>query len=66
MKAWHRERFAVKPGLTSSWVLSGKNAIRDFDSVAESDLEYVRNWSLTRDLRILLKTVTYLFSGQNY
>lgn len=66
LRDWHSTRFAVKPGLTSSWVLSGKNSIRDFDSVVESDLEYIRNWSLWSDLRILLKTATYLLSGKNY
>lgn len=66
LQDWHRQRFAAKPGLTSTWVLKGKNEIRDFDSIVEADLEYIRTWSLSQDLVILMKTVLYFFSGKNY
>lgn len=66
LRDWHWKRFAVKPGLTSPWVLNGKNAIRDFDDVVESDLSYIRNWSLRGDLLILFKTLRYIISGKNH
>lgn len=65
LKDWHWKRFAAKPGLTSPWVLNGKNAISDFDDVARSDLDYIRTWSLRQDLLILFKTLSYIISGQN-
>jgi len=66
LQPWHRQRFAVKPGLTSPWVLNGKNDVRDFDAIAASDLAYIRGWSLAGDLRLLLETVRYMLSGRNY
>ncbi|MDQ7844115.1 MAG: sugar transferase [Armatimonadota bacterium] len=66
LQPWHRQRFAVKPGLTSPWVLNGKNDVRDFDAIAASDLAYIRHWSLAGDLRLLLQTVRYMVSGRNY
>ena len=66
LKDSHCERFAVKPGLTSPWVLNGKNAIDDFDDIAASDLEYIRNWTLRGDLLILLRTLPYVISGNNH
>lgn len=66
LQGWHRQRFAVKPGLTSMWILNGKNAVRDFDAIVQSDLEYIRAWSVPRDLWILAQTVRYLLSGRNY
>ncbi|MGH9194897.1 MAG: sugar transferase, partial [Acidimicrobiia bacterium] len=66
LKSWHWERFAVRPGLTSPWVLNGKNAITDFDDVVRSDLKYVRNWSLRKDLQILVNTARYVLSGKNH
>jgi len=66
LKPWHYERFVVRPGLTSSWVVEGKGNVRDFDGIAASDLEYIRSWSIWRDLRILLATVLYVASGANH
>lgn len=50
------ERFAVKPGLTGLWQVSGRSLLSD-ERRMELDLEYVRNWSLVRDLRILARTL---------
>lgn len=66
LKPWHYARFRVRPGLTSSWVVNGKNSVRDFDEIVASDLAYLRNWSLGRDVRILLATLAYVASGRNY
>lgn len=56
-KSEHRRRLSVKPGITCLWQVSGRNKITSFDEWVRLDLEYIDNWSLGLDLRILLKTV---------
>ncbi len=57
-----RKRFSVKPGLTCIWQVSGRSNL-PFEKWLELDLEYIDNWSLELDLKILLKTVpAVLFS----
>lgn len=51
-----RRRFSVKPGLTCLWQISGRNKI-SFDEWMKLDMEYIDNWSLFLDLKILIKTV---------
>ena len=50
------ERFAVKPGLTGLWQVSGRSSLT-FREALDLDVEYVRRRSLALDMRILLKTV---------
>jgi len=54
---WYRRRMSVKPGLTCLWQIRGRNEIRDFKEWARLDLEYIDNWSLWLDFKILLKTI---------
>ena len=56
-KYHHRARLATKPGLTGLWQVSGRSTITDFEEVVKLDTEYINNWSLSLDLKILLKTV---------
>ena len=56
----------VKPGLTSLWVIQGKNKITDFDEIVKLDLEYIHNRSLILDLKILCKTALMVLLGKNY
>ena len=58
----YRRRISMTPGLTGMWQVSGRSDITDFDEVVRLDLEYIDNWSLTLDLKILLQTVGVLFS----
>ena len=53
----HRARLAIKPGITGLWQISGRSDITDFEQVVELDKKYIREWSMVRDLKILLKTV---------
>ena len=53
---WHRRRISIKPGITGLWQTSGRSEIDNFDDVVKLDLQYIDNWSLGLDLRILLKT----------
>ncbi|HZF02498.1 MAG TPA: sugar transferase [Methylomirabilota bacterium] len=59
----HRRRLSVKPGLTCLWQVSGRNQISDFKDWVRLDLEYIDNWSLWLDLKILLKTIPAVFIG---
>jgi exopolysaccharide biosynthesis polyprenyl glycosylphosphotransferase len=57
-----RKRLSVKPGITCIWQISGRNHI-SFDRWMQMDHEYIENWSIWLDLRILLKTIpAVLFS----
>ena len=54
---YYRRRLSIKPGLTGLWQVSGRSDITDFKEVVKLDLEYIDNWSLTSDIRILLMTL---------
>jgi exopolysaccharide biosynthesis polyprenyl glycosylphosphotransferase len=53
----HYTRFDVKPGITGPWQVNGRNTITDFDEVIRLETDYIRDWSLWKDLGILLRTV---------
>ena len=55
-KPWQRRRLSVKPGITGPWQVSGRNEI-SFEQWMEMDLEYIDNWSLWLDIRIIFMTV---------
>jgi lipopolysaccharide/colanic/teichoic acid biosynthesis glycosyltransferase len=52
---WYRERFAVKPGLTGLWQVSGRNE-KTYEEMVRLDIEYARTRDLTLDMQILMKT----------
>jgi exopolysaccharide biosynthesis polyprenyl glycosylphosphotransferase len=60
---YQKQKTAVKPGITCLWQVSGRNKISDFDEWVRLDLEYIRRWSLSLDLVILLRTVRTVLSG---
>ena len=60
----HRARMAVKPGITGMWQVSGRSEITDFEEVVKLDTEYIANWSLGMDFKILLKTIGVIFTGR--
>ena len=59
----HRRRLSVKPGLTCTWQISGRNNVVDFNDWVRLDLEYIDNWSLWLDLKILCRTVPAVLGG---
>ena len=59
----HRRRLSVKPGLTCLWQVSGRNNVCDFKEWVRLDLEYIDNWSLWLDLKILCRTVPVVLVG---
>lgn len=56
-KYHHRARLAIKPGITGLWQVSGRSAITDFEEIVKLDTEYINNWSINMDLKIMAKTV---------
>ena len=59
----HRRRLSVKPGMTCLWQVSGRNNVKDFKDWVRLDLEYIDNWSLWLDFKILLRTIPVVFTG---
>jgi exopolysaccharide biosynthesis polyprenyl glycosylphosphotransferase len=59
----HRGRMSVRPGITGLWQVSGRNRIKDFDEVVALDMKYIRTWSVSEDIKIILKTFWAIFSG---
>jgi len=55
-------RLAVTPGISGLWQVSGRSAIKDFNQWIALDLEYIENWSLALDLKILILTVPAVLS----
>jgi exopolysaccharide biosynthesis polyprenyl glycosylphosphotransferase len=56
-EAHHYSRFDVKPGITGPWQVAGRNQVTDFERVVSLENAYIREWSLFRDIAILLQTV---------
>ena len=53
----HKARLAIKPGITGMWQVSGRSDITDFEEVVRLDKEYIENWDIGLDVKILFKTV---------
>ena len=61
---WQMRRLSMKPGLTCLWQVSGRRNKVDFKRWMHMDLEYIDNWRLELDLKILLKTIPVMLSGK--
>ena len=59
----HRRRLSVKPGLTCLWQVSGRNDVSNFSDWVRLDLEYIDNWSLWLDLKIIWRTIPIVLIG---
>ena len=59
----HRRRLSVKPGITCLWQVSGRSDLCDFREWVRLDLEYIDNWSLWLDIKILMRTVPVVLAG---
>jgi exopolysaccharide biosynthesis polyprenyl glycosylphosphotransferase len=60
---WQRRRLRMKPGLTCLWQVQGRNTI-DFEEWMRLDLQYIDNWSLFLDLKIILQTIPIVLLGR--
>lgn len=56
------QRLNVKPGMTGEWQVNGRSTVTSFEDVIRLDLQYQRKWSLMYDIKLIVKTVTVLFS----
>jgi len=59
---WQRRRFSVRPGITCLWQVSGRSSI-PFEQWMKLDLQYMDEWSLWLDIKILAQTVSAVLRG---
>nr|MCR4923082.1 sugar transferase [Lachnospiraceae bacterium] len=60
----HKKRLSFRPGITGLWQVSGRNDIEDFEDIVALDIEYIDNWSIALDIKILFKTIPAMFKGK--
>jgi exopolysaccharide biosynthesis polyprenyl glycosylphosphotransferase len=56
-EAHHYARFDVKPGITGPWQVAGRNQITDFEQIVALETRYIREWSLWKDIELLVQTI---------
>jgi exopolysaccharide biosynthesis polyprenyl glycosylphosphotransferase len=61
---WQRRKLSIRPGITCLWQVNGRSQITNFDEWARLDLEYIDNWSLGLDFKILLRTIPVVLLGR--
>jgi len=61
-QTWQRRRLRMRPGLTCLWALAGRDRL-DFDAWMKMDMQYIDNWSLELDWKILLRTIPRVLTG---
>jgi len=59
---WQRRRLRMRPGLTCLWAVSGRDNV-DFETWMKLDMQYIDNWSLALDWKILLRTIPRVLIG---
>lgn len=62
-QSWQRRRLRMRPGLTCLWAVSGRDAL-DFETWMKMDMQYIDNWSLTLDWKIMLRTIPRVLTGK--
>ena len=62
-KGWQRRRLSMRPGITCIWQVSGRNRIKDFNKWVNMDLQYIDNWNIWLDFKILVKTIPAVING---
>ena len=55
----HRARLSIKPGITGMWQVSGRSEITDFEEVVKLDTEYISEWNVEMDMKILWKSLHF-------
>ena len=56
-EGYHKRRLSMKPGITGMWQAYGRKTVTDFEDIVKMDLEYIDNWSIGLDIKILFKTI---------
>ena len=62
-QVWQRRRLRMRPGLTCLWALKGRDAV-DFETWMKMDMQYIDNWSLGLDWKILFRTIPQVVLGK--
>ena len=62
-KRWQRRRLRMRPGLTCLWAVNGRDDV-DFETWMKMDMEYIDNWSLALDWKIIALTIPPMLSGR--
>ena len=57
----HWRRLRIKPGITGLWQVSGRSSISDFDEIVRLDTQYMEQWSISYDFKIMLRTLAVVF-----
>jgi len=60
---WHKRKLSVLPGITCFWQVRGRNKISNFDDWVRMDLEYIENWSLWLDCKLIIRTAWVVLAG---
>ncbi len=60
---WHRQRLAVKPGITGPMQVSGRGDL-DLDARVKLELDYINNYSIWKDIGLILRTFGAVISGR--
>jgi len=60
---WHKRKLSVMPGITCLWQVRGRNRISNFDDWVRMDLEYIENWSLWLDCKLIALTAWAVIAG---
>lgn len=61
-EVWQRRRLSLKPGITCIWQVSGRNNI-GFEDWMKMDLQYIDNWSLMLDIKLIFRTFFVVLTG---
>lgn len=64
-KNWHFLRFATLPGLTGLWQVSGRSRVQEFDDVVKMDYQYINDWNLLLDFKLIFKTFPVVLGGMD-
>ncbi len=60
---WQRRRFSILPGITCTWQVADSRNLISFEDWMKLDMEYIDNWKLSNDLKIVLKTIPAAIKG---
>lgn len=62
-EGYHKQRLSMTPGLTGVWQVSGRNDIKDFEEIVAMDVDYINNWSLRKDVSIIIQTIRVVLTS---
>lgn len=62
-KRWQRRRLRMRPGLTCLWAVNGRDTL-DFETWMKLDMQYIDNWSLVLDWKIMIRTIPHVLMGK--